>query len=225
MSSDFVLSITKKDTPKQANPIHLVMWEGNDSTQELLDRISQLEKSLAKLMEEKTSSLFFPPALHPTPRGMEVKSRSHSFVNESDNVNVFKNVTRVDTPDDDFKLDADDDELAEAEDAELDAELDALIEADAEDEEVEAEEKVDEDEEKVDEEKAEVDEEKAEAEEDEVDEAEEAEEFQEITWKDKTYYKDSQNQVYELDTDGDLIDTPIGIWKEETQKLVKYKTA
>jgi hypothetical protein len=201
MSSDFVLSITKKDTPKQANPIHLVMWEGNDTTQELLDRISQLEKSLAKLMEEKTSSLFFPPALHPTPRGIEVKSRSHSFVNEIDNADVFKNLTKVDGPGDDFKLDTEDDDLVEADDSELEAELDALIEADA----------------------ADADEDKAEADADE-DKAEEAEEFQEITWKDKTYYKDSQNQVYELDTDGDLIDTPIGIWKEDTKKLVKYKT-
>ena len=52
----------------------------------------------------------------------------------------------------------------------------------------------------------------------------EVDEFQELVWKDVIYYKDSQNMVYELDGDGDLIDTPIGFWKEETKKLVKYKT-
>jgi len=26
-----------------------------------------------------------------------------------------------------------------------------------------------------------------------------------------------------MDSDGDLIDTPIGVWREETKKLVRYK--
>ena len=63
---------------------------------------------------------------------------------------------------------------------------------------------------------------------DEAEEAEDAEEeieeFKEQEWKGKTYYKDSDNQMYDIDQDGDLIETPIGYWKEETQKLIKYKT-
>jgi hypothetical protein len=75
------------------------MWEGSETpgqtTQDLLDRIAQLEKALAKLLEEKSSSLFFPQALHPTPRGIEVKSRSNSFTNELDTMNVFNTISRA----------------------------------------------------------------------------------------------------------------------------------
>ena len=49
-------------------------------------------------------------------------------------------------------------------------------------------------------------------------------------WKDKsgvlkTYWKDAQNQVYEEDEDGDLNDSPIGIWNEAKQKLQRYAKA
>ena len=52
----------------------------------------------------------------------------------------------------------------------------------------------------------------------------------EFDWKDKagvvqTYWRDSDNQVYEKDEDGDLNDTPIGIWNEAKQKLQRYAKA
>ena len=64
-------------------------------------------------------------------------------------------------------------------------------------------------------------------------EEEEEEVMQNLTefeWKDKagvvqTYWRDSDNQVYEKDEDGDLNDTPIGIWNEAKQKLQRYAKA
>ena len=77
------------------------------------------------------------------------------------------------------------------------------------------------------------DEEQVEVEEELVEEEEEDEIMQNLTefdWKDKagvvqTYWRDSDNQVYEKDEDGDLNDTPIGIWNEAKQKLQRYAKA
>jgi hypothetical protein len=216
MSSEFVLSITTKDIPKQKNPIHLVMWEGSDTlgqnTQELLDRIAQLEKALAKLLEEKSSSLFFPQALHPTPRGIEVKSRSNSFTNELDTMNVFNTISRATSGSQMPDLNLNEVPVFKEEEAEADEmsdiEMDEADEADAVDADA------------VD---ASIREE-ADAVEPDASIEEEADELQEFTWKGKIYYKDSDSLVYELDADGDLNETPIGVWKDETQKVVKYKT-
>jgi hypothetical protein len=63
-------------------------------------------------------------------------------------------------------------------------------------------------------------------EEEEAEEAEEeAVEYEEIEYKGVTYYKDSENQVYVLDADGDLDDTPVGVWNEEKKKVLKYAKA
>jgi hypothetical protein len=67
--------------------------------------------------------------------------------------------------------------------------------------------------------------------EEEVEEEEEVmQNLTEFEWKDKagvvqTYWRDSDNQVYEKDEDGDLNDTPIGIWNEAKQKLQRYAKA
>lgn len=58
-----------------------------------------------------------------------------------------------------------------------------------------------------------------------AEEEEEIVEYKEIEWKGKTYYVDSGGEVYEMDSDGDLIETPIGVWRETTQKLVRYTNA
>ena len=262
MSSDFVLSITTKDTPKQKNPIHVVMWEGTDGTQELLERISQLEKAIHKLTERQ-SSIFFPTALYPTPCGIEVKSRSNSFTNEFD-LNVFRTISKVSGSDTgDAVEETKEEEEQEQEEVDIDEIVNSMKEMDMEeadrleeeegqeDEGEEEQEQEQEEAEETEEAKEEQEEEKQELieskegeqeqkelieskegeeaeEEEEEEEAkeeelQEAEEFKEFVWKGQTYYKDSENLVYQLDTDGDLIDTPIGIWKEETQKLVKYK--
>ena len=61
--------------------------------------------------------------------------------------------------------------------------------------------------------------------EEEEEEEEEAVEYEEIEYKGVTYYKDSENQVYVLDADGDLDDTPVGVWNEEKKKVLKYAKA
>lgn len=73
----------------------------------------------------------------------------------------------------------------------------------------------------------EVDEEEEEGteEEEEEEEAEEAMELEMFEYKGVTYYKDSELQVYQLDSDGDIDETAIGIWSEEKQKLLKYAKA
>jgi hypothetical protein len=57
-----------------------------------------------------------------------------------------------------------------------------------------------------------------EVEEEEEEEAQEVE-LEEFIYKKKTYYKDAENQVYQMNSDGNLDDSPIGIWNEQTQRI------
>ena len=57
------------------------------------------------------------------------------------------------------------------------------------------------------------------------DDAEEALELEEFEYKGVTYFRDTENQVYQVDSDGDLDDTPIGIWNADKQKVLKYAKA
>jgi hypothetical protein len=99
-------------------------------------------------------------------------------------------------------------ELAEAEGAE------------SEKEEVEEEEE----EEEVEEEVVEEEVEEEEVVEEEVEEEEEEEqelELESFIYKrnGKTYYRDPDNNVYQDDEDGNLIDTPVGVWNGLTQRI------
>jgi DNA-directed RNA polymerase beta' subunit len=74
----------------------------------------------------------------------------------------------------------------------------------------------------------EVEEEEEEQEEVEVEEEEQEEEaleLEEFEYKGVQYYRDAELQVYQLDTDGDLDETPIGVWNEQKQKVLKYAKA
>jgi len=64
-------------------------------------------------------------------------------------------------------------------------------------------------------------EEEEEVEEEEEEEEEEAKEIEltEFIYKKKTYYKDAENQVYQIDSDGNPDDNPIGVWNEQTQRI------
>lgn len=59
--------------------------------------------------------------------------------------------------------------------------------------------------------------------EEEAEKEEGAMELVEFEYKGVTYYRDEENQVYQKDEDGDLDDTPIGVWNETKQKVLKYK--
>jgi hypothetical protein len=63
---------------------------------------------------------------------------------------------------------------------------------------------------------AEVEEEEDDAE---VEVEEEAVELEEFTYKGKTYYKDGENQVYQMDKNGDVDETPVGIWNDQTKRI------
>jgi hypothetical protein len=60
--------------------------------------------------------------------------------------------------------------------------------------------------------------EEVEVEEEEVEEAQEVE-LEEFIYKKKTYYKDGENQVYQMDSEGNLDESPIGMWNEQTQRI------
>lgn len=74
-------------------------------------------------------------------------------------------------------------------------------------------------------EEAEVEEEAEEAEEPEEEEAEEeAEELEDFEYKGSTYYRDSENNVFMTDENGELVDEPIGKWNSEKQRIVMVRT-
>jgi len=64
----------------------------------------------------------------------------------------------------------------------------------------------------------------AEAEE-EAEEAQEAEELEEFEYKGSTYYRDSENNVFMTDSDGELVDQPIGTWNSLKLRIIMTKTA
>ncbi len=67
-----------------------------------------------------------------------------------------------------------------------------------------------------------VEEQEEEEEEEEVGEEEEEElALEEFEYKGKTYYKDAENQVYQMDEDGDISD-PIGVWNETKNRIIPF---
>ena len=56
-------------------------------------------------------------------------------------------------------------------------------------------------------------------------EEDEGVELTEITFNQKTYYKDAENFVYGIDDEGQPTDNPVGVWKEKSQSVVFYKKA
>ena len=51
---------------------------------------------------------------------------------------------------------------------------------------------------------------------------EEESDLVDFEYKGITYYRDSENQVYELNEKGELNEDPIGVWNEQKQKVQKY---
>jgi hypothetical protein len=141
-------------------------------------------------------SPFFAAAVAPEPSGLEVRRLSEAVpVDTSDSKTAFATIVNT---------------LPAAEDVpepEVEELVEEEVEGEAEGEEVEGEEVEGEEEEE------EVEEEQEEA---------EGVAMEEFEYKGVTYYRDAENQVYQLDEDGDLDDTPIGVWNETKQKVIKY---
>ena len=75
-------------------------------------------------------------------------------------------------------------------------------------------------------EEEEVVEEVVEAESEAEEEEGEALELEEFEYKGSTYYRDSDNNVYMADEDGDVnVEEPIGVWNEAKQRIVVKKPA
>jgi len=233
MDTNCGVSVNLSQLPSSTTPLHIVLWKGvdtatptvtststpaplnletNETIKRLLDRITVLEGMVTGLVETQKSSIWFSQGLRPTPTGIEVVSRRESMGAESDIGTVLSQLVRP--------SDSNVRTVTIAPTIELPARAASGPEPEAT--------PSDELEEAVEEEEAtpsdglEVEEEEQ-VEEEAVEEEEEIVEYKEIEWKGQTYYVDENQQVYEMDSDGDLVETPIGVWKEATQKLVRYK--
>jgi hypothetical protein len=65
--------------------------------------------------------------------------------------------------------------------------------------------------------------------EEEEEEEEEAEddgvEYEAVTFKDVTYYKDPEGFIYSVDEEGQPSDNPVGVWKDKTKTVAFYRKA
>jgi hypothetical protein len=230
------LSVNDSETIKK--PTHIIMWQDDtvgtadsliqplvkkaetllqpliaSSFNALSSRIEALEKMVANLSLASHNKT-------PLISGIDMKRRSDSIgcisaiLPTSDTTAVFKEL--ISTPLDLKTISI----LPRGPFADLnDIAPSSVDDADDADDEAQAEEEEEEEEEEAEEEEAE--EEEAE----EAEEEAEALELEEFEYKGVTYYRDSEHQVYQLAIDGDLDETPIGIWNEDKQKILKYAKA
>ena len=203
----FNLSITDK-------PTHVVVWTDSSNVSDLVktltERVASLEETVSKLMNTGLLS------------GIEMRRRedSISVVQESDSKDLFKElieksqVKQVYIQPTAFTADAcqSDSEAISVDDADADADADAEAEAQA-------------DADDADDDDAEDTAGTEDDDDDDADGTEEALELDEFEYKGVTYFKDTENQVYQVGADGDLDDTPIGVWNAEKQKVLKYAKA
>jgi len=227
------VSLSVNDSEVLKKPTHIIMWQ-DDTVSSLVTSLTSRVDALEKLLAEKDMRT-------PLISGIDMKRRSDSIgclsailPTSVNTETVFKELlsapldlktitiaprmgqdsvmysdcptSEADEAEADDEADDADDEGVEEDDAEG-ADAPAGLD-DAEGAEAEAE--------------ADEDEEEEEEEEEEDAEALELEEFE---YKGVTYYRDAELQVYQLDTDGDLDETPIGVWNESKQKVLKYAKA
>ena len=225
-SSLYTVSLSVNDSTALQKPTHIVMWQDSstDTLANLTERLASLEKAVASLTGSASapSSLAASPASAPSLEGSQTNAPCCDVVKRSPLISGISmersadcsgNLCAVvDIPDaaalmrevieKPFHLEPSGSASAahehehENELEEVDADTD-ICPGQEEDQE----------------------------EEEEEEEQEEAVEYEEIEYKGVTYYKDSENQVYVLDADGDLDDTPVGVWNEEKKKVLKYAKA
>lgn len=221
-SSLYTVSLSVNDPTALQKPTHIVMWQDSstDTLANLTERLASLEKAVASLTGSASSSLAASQAnaachdvvkRSPLISGISMERSADcsgnlcAVVDTLDAAALMREV--IEKP---FHLESsaalEHEHEHEHEMEEVDADTDICpCDQQQEDHEEEEEDLVDEEEEE--------------------EEAEEAVEYEEIEYKGVTYYKDSENQVYVLDADGDLDDTPVGVWNEEKKKVLKYAKA
>jgi hypothetical protein len=220
-------------------PTHIVVWQDRvepTTTQTtvlnaLVARIENLERTILELRETVESreprsadGLFFPQAVNPIPDGIQEiqkvwdeyrerggKEDSEESEEEEDTrvIHIIKEdseaptgpVVCVSESSNDSKEKEPEVEEGEVVETEENQEKQEVVE------------------------EGEVVEETQEEEEEAEEEEEEGEALTEFEWNGVTYYRDSELQVYMLDEDGDLNDTPIGRWSEEKQKILKFRAS
>jgi len=237
-----VRSVTLNDVavPSSDTKTHIVIYheKGENVLEDLRSEVTRLS-ALVDLLSTKVTQLesgakttpFFTAEVAPAPCGLDVWriSETPTSAVESEDISS-KDVLQVliqklpassmDVEREQHNASA----VAEAEEEQEEAE------AEEEQEEVEeAEAEAEEEQEEAEEEQEEAEEEQEEAEEEQEDEEMETEEevitFESFEYKGETYYKDPDGQVYQADADGDLDETPIGVWNEAKQKIQKYAKA
>ena len=243
-----VRSVTLNDVamPSPDTKTHIVIYheKGDDALEGLRSEIARLS-ALVEVLSTKVTQLesgakttpFFTAEVAPAPCGLDVWriSETPSSVVESEEI-PSKDVLQIliqklpassmDVEREQGYASATGEVEEDVEEEEEEVEEEAEEEAE---EEVEEEEEAEEEEEEAEEEQEEAEEEQEEAEEEQEEAEEDMDEevvtFEEFEYKGITYYKDSDGQVYQKDADGDLDDTPIGLWNEAKQKLQKYAKA
>lgn len=211
-SSLYTVSLSVNDATALQKPTHIVMWQDSstDTLANLTERLASLEKAVASLTSAGTDSASGSPvpfheAVKRSPlisgismeRSVDCSGNLCAVVDVPDAAALMKEV--IEKP---FHLEHSSPHEDEHENELEEVDADTDICPGQEEEEAEEEEEVEEEEEE-----------------------EEAVEYEEIEYKGVTYYKDSENQVYVLDADGDLDDTPVGVWNEEKKKVLKYAKA
>jgi flagellar biosynthesis GTPase FlhF len=254
MSSVRSVTLNDVAVPSSDTKTHIVIYheKGENVLEDLRSEVTRLS-ALVDLLSTKVTQLesgakttpFFTAEVAPAPCGLDVWriSETPSSAVESEDISS-KDVlqvliqklpaTSMDVEREQDNADDNASAVAEAEEEQEEAEEEAEEEQEeAEEEQEEAEEEQEEAEEEQ--EEAEEEQEEAEEEQEEAEEEQEPEEemeteeevitFESIEYKGETYYKDPDGQVYQADADGDLDETPIGVWNEAKQKIQKYAKA
>ena len=230
-----VRSVTLNDValPSSDTKTHIVIYqEKNDNVlDDLRSEVTRLS-ALVDILSTKVTQLesgakttpFFTAEVAPAPCGLDVWriSETPSSVVESEEI-PSKDVLQVliqKLPA--SSMDVEQEEAEAEEEAEEEEEQEEEVEEEQEEQEEEVEEEAEEEVEEEEEQEEEVEEE---AEDEGMEEEEEVVTFESFEYKGETYYKDPDGQVYQADADGDLDETPIGVWNEAKQKIQKYAKA
>jgi hypothetical protein len=249
-----VRSVTLNDVavPSSDTKTHIVIYheKSEDVFEVLRSEITRLS-TLVDILSTKVTQLesgakttpFFTAEVAPAPCGLDVWRISETPTSAVESEDISSKdvlqvlIQKLPASSMDVEREASPAGEVEAEEAEEEQEEAEEEQEEAEEEQEEAEEEqeeAEEEQEEVEEEQEEAEEEQEEAEEEQEEGEEEAEAmeeeeevvtFEEFEYKGVTYYKDSDGQVYQKDADGDLDDTPIGVWNEAKQKLQKYAKA